>query len=84
MNSMNQIHKGTVFITGASSGIGYNTALAAVKEGYRVILAARRLEKLEKLQQQCNSIKTNSAIIYQLDLHEIDQVESVIDRKSVV
>lgn len=80
MNSMNQIHKGTVFITGASSGIGYNTALAAIKEGYRVILAARRLEKLEKLQQQCNSIKTNSAIIYQLDLYEIDQVESVITK----
>jgi NADP-dependent 3-hydroxy acid dehydrogenase YdfG len=36
-------------ITGASSGIGAATARAAAQAGYRVVLAARSLDKLEDL-----------------------------------
>lgn len=36
-------------ITGASTGIGMETARLAAKAGYRLVLAARSLEKLEQL-----------------------------------
>ena len=38
-----------VFLTGASSGIGWSCARAFARQGARVLMAARRLDRLEKL-----------------------------------
>jgi len=43
-------------VTGASSGIGYATALAVAKAGGKVVAGARRLEKLDQLKKDIEKI----------------------------
>lgn len=46
------VEKPVILITGASSGIGAATALYFGQHGYRVVLAARRMDRLEELSQE--------------------------------
>lgn len=52
-------------ITGASSGIGYETALAFAARGKNLILVARRLDKLEELKSTIQSIDPQVNVIVQ-------------------
>lgn len=53
-------------ITGASSGIGYATAIAFAKRGKNLIAIARRREQLEKLQQEVANIDPALKVIIKL------------------
>lgn len=57
--------KKVVLITGASAGIGKETARVLVKNGYTVYAAARRLEKMQDLQ-------TEGVHILQMDVTDDD------------
>lgn len=48
--------KGTILITGASSGIGYQMALQLAAEKYDLILVARRSDKLETLRSEVEKL----------------------------
>ena len=64
-------------VTGASSGIGWETALALAKEGACVALAARRAEALHKLAEQIKK-QGRKTLILQTDVTQREQVEAII------
>lgn len=64
-----------VLVTGASSGIGRQAALAFDRSGARVAMAARRADRLEE-----NASRMTDAYIVTGDLAERGQAESMVDR----
>ena len=63
----------TVLITGASSGIGKETARQLIREGYLVYAAARRLEKMADLQ-------AIGGIPLQMDITREEDIQAVVSR----
>jgi 3-hydroxy acid dehydrogenase / malonic semialdehyde reductase len=68
----------TVFVTGASSGIGRATAIAFAREGARLLMCGRRLEPLEELQQTLTGAGAPAVHIFQLDVQIRAKVEAAI------
>ncbi len=70
--------KGVVFITGASAGFGESCARRFAQDGWNLILAARRIDRLRELQQELGGEKI--AYILQLDVRDYNAVKSAIDQ----
>ncbi|MCB2231071.1 SDR family NAD(P)-dependent oxidoreductase [bacterium] len=72
---MEHLHNKIVLVTGASSGIGEAAARRFAAEGARVIVAARRAERLKKLTTE---LKSDSHAI-ELDVRDFDAVKTAVD-----
>lgn len=68
-----------IVITGASSGIGLATAQACAHEGMRVVLAARRMDRLEAACAQIRAAGGEARAV-QTDVSDRDSCERLIAR----
>jgi NADP-dependent 3-hydroxy acid dehydrogenase YdfG len=72
--------KGSVVaITGASSGIGQATALAFAKQGARVALCARRLDRLNAVAERCRDAGSPEVNVQVVDVGQKGQARAFID-----
>jgi len=68
----------TVLVSGASSGIGAHLARAAGRAGARVVLGARRVERLQAVAEEIRQAG-GSALVVALDVTDRDSVEAAFD-----
>lgn len=64
----------TVWLTGASSGIGESLALALAEQGARLILSARRMELLEQVRARCANADRH--VVFPLDLSRVERLSA--------
>lgn len=76
---MTSLRNRTVMITGASSGIGEACARAFAAEGARVLLAARRVERLESLAGSLADGMDTETHVVELDVRDASAVASVFE-----
>jgi NADP-dependent 3-hydroxy acid dehydrogenase YdfG len=66
-----------VVITGASSGLGAETARHLVREGAKVVLGARRIDRLEAL---ADELGLGDEAVVKTDVTDRTQVEALVDQ----
>ncbi|GEK88125.1 hypothetical protein SAMN04488100_10139 [Alkalibacterium putridalgicola] len=76
---MRSLKDKTVWITGASSGIGEALAYGLAEEGAILILSARRKEELERVKQECVRRYDAQVIVCPLDVSDRSEIDRVMD-----
>jgi 3-hydroxy acid dehydrogenase/malonic semialdehyde reductase len=75
LENNNSLRGKTVFITGASSGIGKATAYSCAAEGARLLIAARRVERLVSEKDALKQAGAAAVHTLTLDVSNAQQVE---------
>ena len=68
-----------VLITGASSGIGAATARAFAGYGAKLLLCARRLDKLQATEAELRDLGAPDVFCFELDVQDRDEVEGTLN-----
>ncbi len=76
---MSAVKNQIVLVTGASSGIGRATALAFAAEGARLLLCARRSDRLEALRKEAEIAGAAAVHTFALDVRDRSAVEAAIN-----
>lgn len=69
-------------VTGASAGIGAEYCRQLAAGGYRLVLVARRADKLQALASELKSVHDTQSLIISLDLSDADACRSIVARLS--
>lgn len=67
-----------VLITGASSGFGAATAIAFAKEGSKLLLGARRVDRLEAVAAEAKKAGSPAAFVHALDVADTKSVNDFV------
>ena len=78
VSTIEMIRNKVVIVTGASSGIGYATALKLSKAGAKVAAGARRVEKLESLKKEVQK-GGGEILVKKLDVTRKEDCDSFIN-----
>lgn len=73
------LHNKTILITGASSGIGAQTACDLAERGANLILVARRLNRLESLKIKCKQLGAGKVWVFPLDIANAIHIDRLND-----
>ena len=69
----------SVWITGASSGIGEACACRYASEGARLILTSSSAERLEKVAARCRDLGASAVIVLPYDLSVTDGIDALVE-----
>ncbi len=75
---MSRLTGKTVFITGATSGIGKSCAYAFANEGANIIITARRIEKLNEIAEDIKTKSSVNLLALKLDVQKRNEVKKVV------
>ena len=67
-------------ITGASSGIGFESAKILASKGYDLIITARSIDKLNKLSEEIKSTFNKEVVIIPLDISKKENIEELFNK----
>lgn len=70
----------SIFITGASSGLGAAIAVEFARRGYAVAIAARRLERIESLAARLTELGAPAVLPLALDVTDFASIDAALER----